>query len=128
MNYLIDTHVLLWMFQNPSKIPAKSFAIIDSDNSQLFISVAVLWEFSIKYSLGKLRFIGGLDALLTVVQQAGITVLPIKHAYLNQLIELERKHGDPFDRLMIATSTTEKLTFITADQTIQTYPVDWLWS
>lgn len=128
MNYLMDTHVLLWMLQNPDKIPEKILKIIDDDRSQLFVSVATLWEFSVKYSLGKLSFRGGLDRLLWVLQKGEIAVLPIKSMYLKTLIELEKKHGDPFDRLIISTALVEKLTLITADQAIQSYEVDWIWS
>ena len=40
---------------------------------------------------------------------------------------LQRHHGDPFDRLLVAQALDEGLVLVTADGMVQRYPVAWLW-
>jgi len=40
---------------------------------------------------------------------------------------LDTHHKDPFDRLLLATAITEKMTLITADENIHKYNVSLLW-
>lgn len=56
MRYLLDTHALLWYFDNSDKLSEKARNIIRSYDFQIYVSVASLWEFSIKHSIGKLPF------------------------------------------------------------------------
>jgi PIN domain nuclease of toxin-antitoxin system len=37
------------------------------------------------------------------------------------------KIRDPFDRLLIATATSEDMTIVTADENIRSYDVRWIW-
>jgi PIN domain nuclease of toxin-antitoxin system len=128
MNFILDTHTILWLLQDPRKIPALVASSIDNDENRLYISVASLWEFSIKYAKGRLTFTGGLDSLVSHLSTADIQVLPIKHSYLQQILQLPYIHSDPFDRIIIATAIDEKLQLLTSDNFIQQYSVDWLWS
>jgi len=59
MRYLLDTHTLLWYFDDSPNLPDSIAAIIENLDIQKFVSIASLWEFTIKHSLGKLRFEGG---------------------------------------------------------------------
>jgi len=54
MSYLLDTHVLIWHFEDSPDIPEDVKMIIDNDKNKKFISVASLWEIAIKMSIGKL--------------------------------------------------------------------------
>jgi PIN domain nuclease of toxin-antitoxin system len=51
--YLIDTQVLLWHSENPSKISKTANNIINSD-SILYLSIVSFWEIAIKVKTGKL--------------------------------------------------------------------------
>ena len=50
-------------------------------------------------------------------QHQGITILPIKSSYLDKTIELPlmADHGDPFDRIIMATALVEGMTLISTD-------------
>ena len=51
MKVLLDTHVLLWALYDSSRLsPAAKEAIASS--SSCVVSIASLWELSIKHSLG----------------------------------------------------------------------------
>jgi PIN domain nuclease of toxin-antitoxin system len=55
MNYLIDTHILLWYIIGDKRISSDIQAKIENDVNTIFLSNASLWEISIKVSIGKLK-------------------------------------------------------------------------
>ena len=56
MNYLIDTHAALWFLSGDESLSDKAKDIIESTQN-VYISVASLWEISIKLSINKLDII-----------------------------------------------------------------------
>ena len=55
MAYLLDTHAFLWYFQDSKNLSQVAQNIIEDANVRKFVSVASLWEFSIKFSLKSLH-------------------------------------------------------------------------
>lgn len=56
MNYLLDTHYLIWLLSEPNKMKPRIRKIIEDQDNTIIFSVISLWEFSLKFSLGKLQF------------------------------------------------------------------------
>jgi len=127
VRYLLDTHTLLWYFEDSPKLPDSIAAVIEKIDAHKSISAASLWEFTIKHSLGKLHFEGGIAAFYKMVTANGFTILHISEPYLNRLSLLPFLHRDPFDRLIIATAIVEDMTVLTVDESIQQYDVKWAW-
>jgi len=128
MKYLLDTHAFLWYFEDSKELSETAAGIIEDSNVQKYVSIASLWEFSIKFAMGKLFFEGGLTHLWEMLSQNSFTILPITQPQLETLIsELPLHHRDPFDRLLIATAKAEELTIVTVDENIQKYDVPWVW-
>jgi len=128
MKYLLDTHAFLWYFWDSTELSECASNIIEDVNAQKYISIASLWEFSIKYSMRKLTFDGGLTRLWDMLSQNAFVILPITQLQLESLIsELPFHHRDPFDRLIIATAKAEDLIIVTVDENIQKYDVPWVW-
>jgi PIN domain nuclease of toxin-antitoxin system len=129
MRYLLDTHTALWFLEDSEKLSKNAATTIESvkEQSDICISIASLWEFTIKHNLGKLRFEGGLPNLCALIEINGWTTLSIVQGHLEYLSVLPMLHRDPFDRLLIATALSEKMTFVTADENIQNYDVMWVW-
>ncbi|MCL2693978.1 MAG: type II toxin-antitoxin system VapC family toxin [Oscillospiraceae bacterium] len=125
----MDTQILLWGSTNPDKINKKVMSIVNNKNSQIYISIVSLWEFSIKYSKGKLKFEGGISRLCEIIKLCGFTILPITQPHLAAFIELPlmENHKDPFDRLLVATAKAENMTILTADENIHKYDVQYIW-
>ena len=53
MRLLLDTHAFLWFIDDSPRLSARAKALLESD-ADLLLSVASLWEISIKVSIGKL--------------------------------------------------------------------------
>lgn len=124
--YLLDTHTLLWYLRDSSEISSLARQTISNAN-YVAISIASLWEIAIKRSIGKLQISVGPASLESLCMERDITVLPIGTDALEMIQKLPNIHGDPFDRILIATAQTKGLTIITRDKTIPKYPVKTLW-
>ena len=127
MMYLLDTHGFIWYCEGSKRLSNQAKAIINDPNNRIYLSIASLWEFSIKYSLQKLKFEGGLLRMGEIISQYDFILLPIREAYLLQVVGLPFIHRDPFDRMLVATAKAEGMTILTADDNIPKYDVPTLW-
>ena len=92
------------------------------------LSVASLWEITIKVSLGKLKLAAGwYDTLTREMQVNSIHWLPIEPRHCLHLEHLLFHHRDPFDRMLIAQATIEDMALLTADRQMHAYAVKCLW-
>ncbi len=115
MNLLIDSHILLWALQEPQKIDEKVRSIMQNSQKR-YLSLASLWELSIKYHKGKLDF--STKDLLGAAENLDFTILPILPDHILALENTGIKHKDPFDNMLVAQAKVEGLSFITADRDI----------
>jgi PIN domain nuclease of toxin-antitoxin system len=87
------------------------------------VSVASIWEASIKRATGRLQ---GPD-LLGAVTAAGFPFLRIDEHHAKLAGELPMLHRDPFDRMLVAQAIIEQLTVVTRDVNIPRYGVPVVW-
>ena len=55
MDHLLDTNALIFFLEDSPRLSSKNAELIESPKSMSFISLASLWEISLKASLGKLQ-------------------------------------------------------------------------
>lgn len=120
MKLLLDTHVLLWWLSNEKPLSKKAFQAISDPTNLVFVSAVTAWEISIKKALGKLQAPDDLEKALQVNHFLPLTI-NISHALLAG--QLPPYHEDPFDRLLIAQSSLEKLILVTRDKKQLLYDV-----
>ena len=120
MNYLLDTHALLWWLEDDSTLSTDARDAISDAESNVYVSAVTAWEISIKSMLSKLEFRSSLEEELRIntFQSLPITV---EHGLIAGRSPLH--HSDPFDRMLIAQATLENLTLITRDKDILQYDV-----
>lgn len=121
MRLLVDSHVLLWWFEEEVArlSPSVANALADGSN-ELFVSAASIWELSIKQSIGKLTISVDLDEHAAA---QGFLPLPVTGQHAAAVRTLPLHHKDPFDRLLIAQARIEGLTLVTADRALSAYDV-----
>jgi PIN domain nuclease of toxin-antitoxin system len=61
--------------------------------------------------------------LTAVIEQSGLSELPIRFEHAELAGRLPAVHRDPFDRTLIAQALTERLTLVTGDELIHRYDV-----
>lgn len=122
MNYLLDTHILLWFLtENCEKLSPNCQTILLDENNALYFSKASIWEIAIKYSLGKPDFDYDPQEIVNELLKLGFVQLDIEFNHLYAITKLPMVHRDPFDRLLIVQAELENLKLLTADGLILQY-------
>lgn len=128
MKILLDTHTFLWFIEGDPNLSDIARREIEFEDNQRFLSVASLWEISIKVSIGKLKLgMSFADLVTRQVYGNAIELLDIRAEHLEELAKMPFHHRDPFDRLIIAQSIVEKLLVISRDRAFASYPVLLRW-
>jgi PIN domain nuclease of toxin-antitoxin system len=128
MRILLDTHVLIWLVEGDKNLSTVARSAIEDEDNSLYLSIASLWEITIKLSLGKLDLQLSVDEMVeSFLIPGGIEILQIETSHLSILRGLPLHHRDPFDRLIIAQAQAEKMTLISADGVFDLYGVDLRW-
>ncbi len=120
--FLVDTHLLIWLAEKPELLSTEAAAILSDTRNEICFSTASLWELTIKFALRKPNFNMNPVELRRQLQQAGFNELPIFAEHVLAVARLPAIHKDPFDRLLVAQATVEKMTLLTADDTLAKYP------
>jgi len=115
MQYLIDTHVFLWFVSQAKELSPTAKTLIEDGQNEIFISIASLWEISIKTALGKLIIYGNYETVIDDVNDNSIQILPINFAHTVEQNRLPFHHRDPFDRIIVSQAIVENIDFISGD-------------
>jgi PIN domain nuclease of toxin-antitoxin system len=127
MKVLLDTHAFLWFVNDDPQLSLAAKTLMESE-VDLLLSVASLWEISIKVGIGKLDLPKLFDVFIPEQLEINeIELLPIELKHLTPLTSLPLHHRDPFDRLLISQSLVEELTILSADKIFDRYAVNRSW-
>ncbi len=127
MNILLDTHALLWFYSGDTQLSSTSQNLIKDTSNNCYVSIASIWEITIKYNIGKLELENSLTDLFEFIKRNQISVIPIEFDHLLKLSSLPLIHRDPFDRIIIAQGISEKLTVISKDRFFSDYDLPIIW-
>jgi PIN domain nuclease of toxin-antitoxin system len=120
---LLDTHAAVWWLSADSRLSEHAREAIGRAGADSGVSVASVWEASIKRAAGRLRG----PELVSAVTAAGFPFLRIDQHHAKLAGELPLLHRDPFDRMLVAQAMIEQLVIVTADRDIPAYGVSTLW-
>lgn len=110
MNFLLDTHTLIWWSIDPIRLSQQVRNLLDDENNTLFLSIISVWEMQIKLQIDKLILEMPLPKLIKDQQETNdLQLLPIELTHIYALTNLPNHHRDPFDRLLIAQASVEQL-------------------
>lgn len=128
MKVLLDTHALLWFITDSLELSDPALEILSNKQNEILVSIASLWEITIKNSLGKLELICPFSELFPhQLEINAFSQLPITIPHLIALGQLPYHHRDPFDRILIAQAIAEKTPLISVDSAFTPYPVTIIW-
>ena len=117
---LLDTHALIWLDEGSDRLGAKSLSTIDKalQTGELFVSAISFWEVAMLIEKGRLEMQLEVDLwrqslLNNGLQEAVLTGDIAIHSAL-----LKNFHGDPADRIIVATAIHLSASLCTADEKI----------
>ncbi len=123
MTVLLDTHVWVWWLTGSGSLPRRERDALDraAARHELRLSAISLWESQILHARGRLELpLAFADWLRRATDPHMLTLLPLDLAVVLALEELPASfHGDPADRLIVATARTHALPLATHDRAIR---------
>ena len=128
MNYLLDTHALLWIVTDDLQLSDKAKQIFLDSEKRLYLSMASVWELAIKSSLSKISLGMPLEEFINShVRGIDIDILEIKLPHVLRIENLPFIHRDPFDRLIISQAIEDNLIIVGNDSLFDQYNVTRIW-
>jgi PIN domain nuclease of toxin-antitoxin system len=119
---LVDTHVVLWLAFDETRISKKAKASIDQARHSgrgLAISDFTLLELTMAFKRKRFGIDISLESFLYEVEQKFV-VLPITRTVCVQTLAFPPNYPkDPADRIIGATALVQGLTLVTADKAIR---------
>ena len=117
--YLVDTNVIVWGWHEPQRVPERLRRLLEGDGD-FYVSIASIWEISIKAAIGKLVTVQNISEAL---METGYRILPIKVEHVEAVRYLPLHHRDPYDRLLICQARLEELILVATDRQFSNYDV-----
>ncbi|MFT4189409.1 MAG: type II toxin-antitoxin system VapC family toxin [Aeromicrobium sp.] len=129
MRLLLDTHVLLWLAQEPRRVPLPVQEAVESADER-HVGAASAYEIAFKARRGKLPhgrvIMDGWELLLRTMMARELALSAADMAHAGGL---EWSHRDPFDRMLVAQAQRAGLVLVTADERIREFEnVRTLWA
>ena len=116
---LLDTCALIWsLFESDHLSTLARQALRENDRA---VSIASLWEMSIKITLGKLHLSKTITDIAKLCEASGIIILAITPEDCEAIQALPLIHKDPFDRIIMAQSIRTGADIVTDDDKIRQY-------
>lgn len=123
VNLLLDTAPFLWLCAGAAKLSPTVATALSDPNSTVSISAMSAWEIALQYAKKKLVLPTALESWFpAMIRHHQLQLLPIEAATAIASASLPALHGDPFDRILIATALERRMCVITPDLMIRKYP------
>jgi PIN domain nuclease of toxin-antitoxin system len=106
--------VALWWLTASPRLSKASREVIA--HAPCVISVASIWEVTLKHGLGKLAI--SPQRFRDEMQSAGAVILSVTDEHVLTSANLSVAHRDPFDRLLLGVASSEDLVLLTADSAL----------
>lgn len=125
-SFLVDTHLWIWLQENDqARIKAKHLPWINATQKErrLYISAISIWEIGNLVAKNKLQLEQDVSTWVAeAFTDDGFQLLGLSPDILIESTRLPGKpHGDPGDRMLIATARHHGLTLLTYDDLILKY-------
>ena len=131
MNVLLDTHVWVWWLTEQSGLTVHERAALDraANRRALCLAAISMWEVQLLHAKGRLELpIPFADWLTRATDDAMIRTLPLDRDVVLAVDALPRSfHGDPADRIIVATARAHAIPLATHDAAIRRSRAARLW-
>lgn len=113
---VLDTHVWVWASAGDSRAQA-----LETFNGSCIISAISLWEISMLESKRRLKLQPNVDQWIRSNLASPVSLEPLSAEIAIESCRLPDFHGNPADRLIVATAEVLGLPLITSDEKIHSW-------
>ena len=120
---LLDTHVLVWVGEDPTSLGPKTSSVLDEHQDDQWCSAISFWEVAMLFDKGRMSLSLPLDQWVrSIIVQGQVKVAAVSAGIACSAGVLPGDlHGDPGDRIIIATARALGCPLVTADRKILAY-------
>lgn len=122
---VLDTHAWLWWVSNPELLGEQATVAIDDarQRREILISSISAWEVAMLVQRGRLQLSLGVQEWIARCETLPfMEFVPVDNAIAVQATCLPGElHGDPADRIIVATALSRGATVVTKDRKLQDY-------
>ena len=120
MTIILDSHVLLWLMEGRPELGKQARARCDDAlrNDRVGISAVTFYELANEHRKGRVILAPDPATWRQRVLALGVVEMPLDVPTAIDAAQLVDLHGDPMDRLIIATVLRQNATLMTADGAI----------
>jgi PIN domain nuclease of toxin-antitoxin system len=117
---VLDTHVLIWLDAGLQELGGEAARLIDWEfaSGEVAVSAISFWETAMLIAKGRLGIAQPLPRWREDLLHAGLRELPVDGRLGIEAADLHDFHGDPADRLIVASALSAGGTLVTADRKI----------
>lgn len=117
---LLDTHVLVWLDEGNPRLGKTALQTINDSltRGQLGVATISFWEVAMLIEKQRLTMQTELADWRFELLQAGLLEIPLRGTTAIRAGQLPLFHGDPADRMIVATAIENGATLMTADEKI----------
>jgi PIN domain nuclease of toxin-antitoxin system len=131
LKLLLDTHIWIWWFDSRGNLSEHERSAIDAaaESGRVALSAISLWEAQMLHSLGRVELDRPFDTwLFEAAAPDVVQIIPLDVPVVLALHELPGSfHGDPADRIIVATARAYDLPLMTRDRAIRRSRAVRLW-
>jgi len=129
---LLDTHSLIWWFDNDPRLSTSAKRTIDTEQQTGLIGISSFscWEIALLVSRRKIYLTNEIRAWLGAIAAISrVRFIPVDNNIAVASIYLPGKlNKDPADRIIVATAMQLNIPIVTTDARIRAYPhVQTIW-
>lgn len=120
---LLDTHALIWLDQdNPTLgLVARQRAEAALKEQRLAVSAISFWEVAMLAVKGRIVMEIPVSAWRQDLLDLGLIEMPVTGEIGIAAVHLDHLHGDPADRIIVATALSRESVLVTADRNLLTW-------
>ena len=120
---ILDTQALVWLLFDDPKLGRQARQVIGSNwpSGEVAVSSITYWEVAMLHDKGRLALLVDIGSWRMSLLEDGLAEVPVDGAITVRAALLTDIHGDPADRIILATAL-EGHQLVTADQRMLGWP------
>ena len=115
---LLDTHALLWWRADSPRLSSRASAAIEAAD-QLAVSAISLWEVATLVRLGRVELDRAVNTWAADITAGDVRCIDIGPGIAATAGSYPDGHGDPADRLILASAAAERVALVTKDRRLR---------